>query len=74
MNRIGGVEQFLADAIDGAGDLIGESGDDKGDQHAAADAAGDPFAALRHASARRQHDANDQSGFKHFPEDDDSNG
>ena len=49
VNRMAALNEFLADAVDSAGDLVGESRDDQGVQHAAADAARDPFPALGYA-------------------------
>jgi hypothetical protein len=65
------VEQLLSDAIDRGGDPFGAGGDEGGAKDACGDPAGYPDTAARHASARRQHDADNQRCFEDLAKDDD---
>ena len=70
----GGVEQFLAIALEQGRQFAGESRDQTGAQYARQHAAGDRPAAPGHALGGGQHDADDQTGFDHFAEDDEQRG
>ncbi len=69
-----GVEQLLPDPLQRAGDDFGQAGNDERAGDADDDAATDPAAAAGDAPRRRQHDRDDERGFKSFAEDDDCRG
>ena len=65
------VQQFLADAGGGSGDLGGEQGDKAGADDASRRSGRDPKSAARRTGAGRQDDADDQRRFEHLTKYDD---
>jgi len=68
------IEQLLAHALEQLRQCAGKRRDQACGHHSRQHAAADPSEAMGHGACNRQHNADDQAGFKHFAKDDDERG